>query len=87
MTRDKLFEDGVEYKDPVQLDIGEGHDISSLSWNVECLRTCLEDVEFISFVRSYDLFFCSETWQTAKDSYEISGYKCFDVPRPSSLMV
>ncbi|MEW8545015.1 MAG: endonuclease/exonuclease/phosphatase family protein, partial [Candidatus Thiodiazotropha sp.] len=61
--------------------------MSILSWNVECLRTCLEDVEFISFVRSHDLFFCSETWQTANDSYEISGYKCIDVPRPSSLTV
>ena len=40
-----------------------------------------------SCVRSYDLFFCSETWQTAKDSYEISVYKCFDVQRPSSLRV
>ena len=29
--------------------------------------------------------FCGETWQTAKDSYELQGYSCIDVPRPSSL--
>ena len=31
------------------------------------------------------MIFCSETWQTSRDSFELSGYECFDVPRLSSL--
>ena len=89
MIRDKLFVEGVEYKEQAQVHpqkgSGEGQGVSILSWNVECLRTCLLDIDFISFIEQYDLIFCSVTWQTSRDSFELSGYECFDVPRLSSL--
>ena len=48
-----------EHKNTIQ-QIAQKRNLRDSPFNVadvECLRTCLEDVEFISFVRSYDLFF------------------------------
>ena len=49
------------------------------------IRYCLQDIVFITFIKQYDLIFCSETWQTSRDSFDPSGYECYDVPPLSSL--
>ena len=83
LVRDKLF---VNNKF-VELDSGEGCDISIISWNVLGLSSCLKDAEFLNFVSEHDLIFCSETWQRSSDKFEIENYQCITVPRPESLVI
>lgn len=56
-----------------------------LSWNVEGLKNCLNDEDFLNVVVNFDLVFCSETWQRKGESFELSGYECIDVPRKESV--
>ena len=58
-----------------------------MTWNVEGLRTCLADDEFLNFVSQFELVFCSETWQKHNDTFSIEGYNCISLPRPESFRI
>lgn len=45
----------------------------------------MNDAEFVDFVSSFYIVFCSETWQTADDNYDLPGYECICAPRPESV--
>ena len=59
--------------------------LSIISWNVEGLKSSLDDEDFLNLVHNFDLVFCSETWQRRGDNFELSGYECIEVPRVESL--
>jgi hypothetical protein len=52
-----------------------------MSWNTECLKTCINESDFLDFLANFDLFFSCERWQTRRDEYTIDGYTCVDIPR------
>lgn len=45
-------------------------ELSILSWNVEGLKNCLNDEDFLNIVHSFDLVFCSETWQRKGEHFD-----------------
>ena len=62
LVRDKLFVEGKEYKshdEQVKYGSAEERKLSILSWNVECLKTCLDDAD--ELLRDFDIIFCCET--------------------------
>lgn len=56
-----------------------------LSWNVEGLKNCFDDEDFLNLVNNFHILFFSETWQRKNDSFELDGYECVAVPRSESL--
>jgi len=59
--------------------------LSVLSWNVDGLKSCLKDDDFVNFVTNHDLLFFCETWQRKSDSFRLDGYDSIFVPRKESL--
>ena len=49
------------------------------------MSKCLDDVDFVEFISSFDLFFISETWQKEPENFKIDGYESYCVPRSESL--
>ena len=41
--------------------------------------------EPLNIVHSFDLVFCSETWQRKGEHFDLNGYDCIDVPRKESV--
>lgn len=56
-----------------------------LSWNVEGLKKCLDDQDFVNYITSFDLLFFSETWERENSNFSIEGYVKCSVPRKASL--
>jgi exonuclease III len=56
-----------------------------LSWNVEGLKKCLDDQDFVNFITNFDLLFFSETWERENSNFSIEGYVKCSVPRKASL--
>ena len=59
--------------------------LSLISWNIEGLKSCIDDVKFLEFVYNFDIVFLCETWQKSIDDFSINGYESVTVPRPQSL--
>lgn len=56
-----------------------------MSWNIEGLRGCSDDSDYVNFVDNFDLCFLTETWQRRENEFCLKGFDCVDVPRPESL--
>ena len=58
-----------------------------VSWNIEGLKSCCDDDDYLNFVRNFDIVFLSETWQRCENEFKLDGYECFKVlvPRPESI--
>ena len=85
MVRDKLFIDNKPYVAGATQGDGEECELSIVSWNVEGLKNCLTDIDFVDFVSNFDIIFYSETWQSKRDVYELKEYMCINVPRTESI--
>ena len=59
--------------------------MSIISWNIEGLKSCCDDDDYLNFVQNFDIVFLSETWQRSENEFRLHGYECFDVPRPESI--
>ena len=49
------------------------------------MKSCIRDHDFLPFIDSFDLIFCSETWEKANDDFHLPGYDKVSVPRAQSL--
>ena len=70
---------------PVAADRDTEKRIQIISWNIEGLKSSIDDRDFIEFIRDCDILFISETWQKDNEDYQIKGYKILTVPRPESI--
>ena len=55
---------------------------SIIACNVEGLKNCLADIDFLCFVNNVVVVFCGETWQGKSDSFQIT---CVSVPGKESI--
>ena len=52
--------------------------INYLSWNVRGLLSNWHQVEFISFIKQFDVIGLVETWATNVNSFNLQGFTCFE---------
>ena len=57
LVRDKLYLNNQLFTAGISRHEGEKHKLSLISWNVEGLRSSLDDEDFDEFVTSYDILF------------------------------
>ena len=53
-----------------------------LAWNVQGLRSKLDDCDFLNFISDFDILIFTETWSSQTSNVNIDGYNYFNCPRP-----
>ena len=53
-----------------------------LSWNIQGIRSKLDDCDFLNFISDYDILLFSECWNSKTSNINIDGYCNFNCPRP-----
>ena len=55
------------------------HNIKLLSWNIDGLRSKLDDIDFIKYLNSFDIFGLIETWEISLSEQMTSLFPKFNI--------
>ena len=55
-----------------------------LSWNVQGIRSKLNDQDFLEYISKFDVLIFTETWHSEITNLNIDGFDNFSCPRPQA---